>query len=180
MSNYNYTHLRVPDPNDTSRIWTPLIDSVNGIRSAAYGIDVREYIARGFESIGVQLNLYNATLHRSEHRTDQLQAQLDESVSGMNKDAEVKQARVSWNGEVFDTLGERIKALEIDHGDVSLDVGTVDVGQTALYVQNFNDPACEFITKEIDHDETDEIVPIGIEVINAKDIGTHVQKEDNN
>ncbi|USS86503.1 hypothetical protein M3M38_00025 [Fructilactobacillus cliffordii] len=52
MAKRDYNRLTTADPNNLNLVWTPLIVSIQGVRHSAYGPDMREHIARGFESTG--------------------------------------------------------------------------------------------------------------------------------
>ena len=158
------------DPNDLTKIDSQLMRFIDGWRTYAFGIDVRESGARAWESIGIKLTQFNALTNQLSKKFDYLQNQLNEATAGMTQDAEVKQARVGTGGTVYANLKARIDDIEkkkIEFGDT---IGTTDLSDNTLIVTGFNSPGSNLSYTVISTVEDDEI-PFGIETINAKDIG---------
>lgn len=167
--NYNYSHIMTSDPNDLTLIDPQLMSFINGWRTYAFGIDVRESGARAWESIGIQLTQFNALINQLSKKFDYLQNQLNEATAGMTQDAEIKQARVGTDGTIYANLKARIDDVEnkeIEFGD---SVGVTDLIGNTLVVTGLNSPGSNLSYDVISTVEDDEI-PFGIETINAKDI----------
>lgn len=168
--NYSYSHIMTSDPNDLTLIDPQLMIFINGWRTYAFGIDVRESGARAWESIGIKLTQFNALINQLSKEFDYLQNQLNEVTAGMTQDAEVKQARVGTDGTVYVNLKARIDDVEnkeIEFGDT---VGITSLNDNMLVVTGLNSPGSNLSYSVISTVEDDEI-PFGIETINAKDIG---------
>lgn len=168
--NYNYSHIMTSDPNDLTLIDPQLMSFINGWRTYAYGIDVRESGARTWESIGIQLTQFNALINQLSKKFDYLQNQLNEATAGMTQDSEVKQARVGTDGTVYVNLKARIDDVEnkeIEFGDT---LGTIDLSDNTLVVIGLDSPNSPF-TVDVEQTVEDDEIPFGIETINAKDIG---------
>ncbi|USS85089.1 hypothetical protein M3M35_07305 [Fructilactobacillus myrtifloralis] len=168
--NYDFNHIKTEDTNDLSYMWIPLATIVDGVRHGAYGIDVREYIARGFESVASQMTLLNAAVARVNSKIETVENQLTEVVAGRTIDGEVKKARVDVEGNVYKDLGTRINQMELSSVTSDIKVGTSEFDKTTLWIENIDDPDSEIEFVDVGHDENDPGMPVGIETIQAKDI----------
>lgn len=168
--NYNYSHIMTSDPNDSTLIDSQLMSFINGWRTYAFGIDVRESGARAWERVGIKLTQLDVLTNQLGKKFDYLQNQLNEATAGMTQDAEVKQARVGTDGTVYTNLKERIDYVEnkeIEFGDT---LGVADLSGNTLVVIGLNSPGSN-LSYSVISTVGDNDIPFGIETINAKDIG---------
>lgn len=92
------------------------------LRQKVYGVDVRETMARFVLWISV---LYHRILHQGQHLLGkqnqiekdfkELSDKLDSVASASTEDLEVILARTNADGVTYETLGERLNAMEKDH-----------------------------------------------------------------
>lgn len=170
MANYDYSHIKELDPNDLSMVDGLILEFAEWVRTKGYGLDVREGIARLGERIGVILNEYSAEVNLTKNQMETLSNELNQTISGLTQDSEVKNARMSLDGIIFTTLKERLDNLEENAGTVGNVVGSVDLDGSSLFIEGLDSPNSPF-TVDVEQTVEDDEIPFGIETINAKDIG---------
>ena len=170
MANYDYSHIKELDSNDLSMVDGLILEFAKWVRTKGYGLDVREGIARLGERIGVILNEYSAEVNLTKNQMEALSNELDQTISGLTQDSEVKNARINLDGIVFTTLKERLDNLEENAGTVGNAVGSVDLDGSSLFIEGLDSPK-HHISIDVEQTVEDDEIPFGIETINAKDIG---------
>lgn len=170
MANYDYSHIKELDSNDLSMVDGLILEFAKWVRTKGYGLDVREGIARLGERIGVILNEYSAEANLTKNQMETLSNELNQTISGLTKDSEIKNARMNLDGIIFTTLKERLDNLEENAGTVGNIVGSVDLDGSSLFIKGLDSPNSPF-TVDVEQTVEDDEIPFGIETINAKDIG---------
>lgn len=170
MTNYDYSHIKELDSNDLSMVDGLILEFAKWVRNKAYGLDVREGIARLGERIGVILNEYSVEANLTKNQTKMLSNELNRTISGLTQDSEVKNARINLDGIAFATLKERLDNLEENAGAVGNAVESVDLDGSSLFIEGLGSPNSP-ISIDVEQTVRDDEIPFGIETINAKDIG---------
>jgi hypothetical protein len=170
MANYDYSHIKELDPNDLSMVDGLILEFAKWVRTKGYGLDVREGIARLGERIGVILNKYSAEVNLTKNQMEALSNELNQTISGLTQDSEVKNARMSLDGIIFTTLKERLDNLEENAGTVGNVVGSVYLEGSSLFIEGLDSPNSP-IAIDFEQIVEDDEIPFGIETIDAKDIG---------
>ncbi|QFX92519.1 hypothetical protein [Fructilactobacillus fructivorans] len=171
MSNkYDYMHIENADNNDLTLVDDLLLEFAKWVRTKAYGLDVREGIARLGERIGVILNQYQAENNRTSNEINTLKNELQSTLSGLTQDAEVKNARVDVEGVVYETLKKRLDETQLKNGELSNVIATGEIAGGSLYLEGLDNATSPFSYDIVSTNEESGI-PYGVETIKVQDVG---------
>jgi lysophospholipase L1-like esterase len=102
----------------------------NDIRTKIYGKEVREALAKGIEEAGDLADKANTKSENAVYQVNNIQAQVNQLVVEGDSSVEAAQARVGADGEVYETLKER---LDTEHNKINdrLTQATQDIDSLA-------------------------------------------------
>ncbi|USS87456.1 hypothetical protein M3M39_04870 [Fructilactobacillus hinvesii] len=165
----DFSHIDPVDPNNTSLVYGNMATFISQWRSKMYGSDVREAGARCWENLTVEMVQFAALQHKLEKRTTDLEHRFDNALNSLMQDAEVKDARINGNGEVYPTLKSRLDHDFDNSGKIGMGIGSDSFDNTALFVKNVDSKTDKFFTKLTGTNGLHKM-PVGIETIDLADL----------
>lgn len=106
------THIVEADDVDESKLPESAKQLATWIREKMYGVDVRETIARIIEQVFAGYFDDQKVAQELQKLADQLSNEWKNTIAGNTDIDELKNARIDINGKVYETLKERLDAMQ--------------------------------------------------------------------